>query len=49
MKRLHVVNIIPRKHVMDNEVYEMLKTFIREDYKMELELVPLVYYRRNAT
>ena len=31
MKRLHVVNIVPRKHVMDNEVSEMLKTLIREE------------------
>ena len=30
MKQLHVVNIVPRKHVMDNYVSEMLKTLIRE-------------------
>ena len=33
---------------MDNEVSEMLKPLIREEYKMELELVPLGAHRRNA-
>ena len=48
MKRLHVANIVPRKHIIDNEVSEMLKTLIREEYNMELELVPPGSHRRNA-
>ena len=34
MKQLHVVNIVPRKHVMYNEVSEILKTLIVEEYNM---------------
>ena len=48
MKRLHIVNIVPRKHVVDNEVSEIMKTLIIEEYKMELELVPPGDHRRNA-
>ena len=49
MKQLHVVNIFPRKHVMDNEVSEMMKILIREEYKMELKLVPPGPHRCNAS
>ena len=31
MKWLHIVNIVQRKHVMGNEVSEMLKTLIIEE------------------
>ena len=33
---------------MDNEVSEILKILIREEYKMELELVLPGAHRRNA-
>ena len=48
MKPLNVANIVPRKHVMVNEVSEVLKTPIRDEYKMELEFIPPVFHRCNA-
>ena len=36
MKRLHVVNIVPRKHVMDNEVSETLKPSSENSTKWNL-------------
>ena len=48
MKQLHVADIVPRKHGMDNEVSEILKTLIREYYNMELDMVPPGDHRRNA-
>jgi len=48
MKRLRRANITPKKHVLDNEVSEAMKTLIRDEYKMQLELVPPGCHRRNA-
>ena len=48
MTRLRRANITPKKHVLDNEVSEAMKTLIRDEYKMQLELVPPGCHRRNA-
>ena len=39
--------MITRKHILDNEVSETLKTIIQDEYKMQLELVPSVTHNRN--
>ena len=46
MLRLKRANIIPQKHVLDNEVSEAMKELIRSQY--QLELVPPGCHRRNA-
>ena len=38
--RLRRSGIIPKKHILDNEVLEALKTIIQDEYKMQMELVP---------
>ena len=48
MDRLRRANITPKKHVLDNEVSAAMKSLIRDEYKMELELVPPGCHRRNA-
>ena len=48
MLRLKQADIIPQKHILDNEVSNAMKTIIRNEYKMKLELVPPGYHRRNA-
>ena len=48
LQRLHRANIVPRKHVLDNEVSDSMKEFIRSTHGMELELVPPGCHRRNA-
>ena len=48
MKRLHRAGVVPKKHVMDNEVSESMKEMTRDDYKLTLELVPPGMHRRNA-
>ena len=48
MQRLKRAGIIPKKHILDNEVSEAMKTIIRDEYQMEMELVPLGCHRRNA-
>ena len=48
MLRLKRAGITPRKHVMDNEVSKSMKNMIRDEYKMELELVPPGCHQRNA-
>ena len=37
--RLKRAGIIPRKHVLDNEVSKNMKEHIQKDWKLELELV----------
>ena len=49
MLRLRQAGIITRKHILDNEVSEALKTIIQDEYKMQLELVPLGIHRINAS
>ncbi|EJK51550.1 hypothetical protein THAOC_29271 [Thalassiosira oceanica] len=48
MNRLKRAGVVPKKHVMDNEVSESMKDMIRDDYKLTLELVPPGMHRRNA-
>ena len=46
LTRLKQANIVPKKHVLDNEVSETMKELIRDQY--QLELVPPGCHRRNA-
>ena len=48
MLRLKLAGIEPKKHILDNEVSDAMKTMIKDEYKMELELVPPGCHRRNA-
>ena len=48
MDRLRCADIVPRKHVLDKEISTAMKNLIRDEYKMELELVPPGCHRRNA-
>ena len=46
--RLKRAGIIPKKHVLDNEVSENMKNHIRDTCKFDMELVPPGCHRRNA-
>ena len=48
MKRLKQAGIVPKKHVLDNRVSEAMKSIIREEYHMDVELVPPGFHLRNA-
>ena len=48
MQRLQQAGIVPKKHVLDNEVSQAMKSIIKEEYRMEMELVPPGCHRRNA-
>ena len=48
MSRLKRAGIIPKKHILDNEISENMKNIIRDDCNMEIELVPPGCHRRNA-
>ena len=48
MLQLKRAGIVTQKHILDNEVYIAMKTIIRDEYKMETELVPTGCHRRNA-
>ena len=48
MLRLQRSGIIPKKHILDNEVSEALKTIIQDEYKIQLKLVPPGTHHRNA-
>ena len=48
MSRLKRAGIIVKKHVLDNEVSENMKNHIRDEYKLQMELVPPGCHRRNA-
>ena len=39
MMQLNNAGIVPRKHVLDNEVSSTMTEVIRNKYKMEMELV----------
>ena len=49
MLRLKRAGIIPKKHALDNKVSNAMKTVIQDEYKIEMELVPPVCHRGNAT
>ena len=46
--RLKQTGIIPRKHVLDNEISTAMKELITNKYKMEYKLVPPGCHQRNA-
>ena len=46
--RLHRAGIVPKKHVLDNEISEAMKMLIQDQYKMKYELVPPGCHRRNT-
>jgi hypothetical protein len=48
MTRLQHAGIVPKKHILDNEVSEAMKTIIKDEYKMAMELVSPGCHRRNA-
>ena len=48
MKRLQHAGIVPKKHILDNEILEATKTIIKDKYRMAMELVPPGCHRRNA-
>ena len=48
MLRLQRAGIIPKKHILDNEVSEALKIIIQDEYKIQLNLVPPVTHRINT-
>ena len=48
MLQLKKAGIIPQKHILDNEVSIAMKTIVRDEYKMKLELVPPGCHRCNA-
>ena len=48
LTRLKRAGIIPKKHILDNEISENMKNIIRDECKIQLELVPPGCHRRNA-
>ena len=48
MLTLNRAGIIDKKHVLDNEVSKAMKDVLREEYRIELELVPPGCHRRNT-
>ncbi len=46
--QLKQAGIVPKKHVLDNEVSENMKNHICDTYKLDMELVPPGCHRRNA-
>ena len=48
MTWLKRAGIVPKEHVLDNEVSEVMKTIIRDEYQMDMELVQPGYHCRNA-
>ena len=46
--RLRRAGIIPKKHILDNEGSEALKTIIQDEHKMQIELVPTGTHRKNV-
>ena len=47
MQQLHRAGIIPKKHILNNEVSKNMKAMIRDEFKMEMELVPPGCHRHN--
>jgi hypothetical protein len=46
--QLNWASIVPKKHVLDNEVSENMKNHIRDTCKLEIEFVPPGCHRCNA-
>ena len=49
MLTLKRAGIVPKKHILDNKVSEAMTNVIRDEYTMNMELVPPGCHRRNAT
>jgi hypothetical protein len=47
--QLKRAGIVPKKHVLNNEISKNMKNHIRDTYKLDMELVPPGCHRRNAT
>lgn len=48
MLRLKRAGIVPKKHVIDNEVSEQMKAMIRDEFNLELQLASPGMHRVNA-
>jgi hypothetical protein len=48
MTRLLHAGIVRKKHILDNKVSEAMKTVIKNEYKMAMELVPPGCHHRDA-
>ena len=48
MQRLQRAGIVPKKHILDNDISEAMKDIIRDEYKTDMELVPPGCHRRNV-
>ncbi len=46
--QLKCAGIVPKKHLLDNEVSENMKNHIHDRCKFDMELVPLGCHQRNA-
>ncbi len=46
--RLKRAGIVPKKHILDNEVYKNMKNHFCDTCKLDMELVPPGCHRRNA-
>jgi hypothetical protein len=48
LQRLKRAGIVPKKHVLDNQVSENMKSHIRDTHKFDMELVPQRCHQQNA-
>ena len=48
MLQLKAACVVPKKHILNNEVSEAMKTVICDEYKIEMEVVPPSCYCHNA-
>ena len=48
MKQLRRAGVVPKKHVLDNKISDSMKDMIRDEFKMQVELVPPGCHRQNA-
>ena len=49
MRCLKQAVIVPKKHILDNEVSEAMKEIICDEYHIDMELVPPGCHRQNTT
>ena len=49
LTRLQHAGCVPTKLILDNEISGNMKDYIRDTYKINIELVPPGYHIRNAT
>ena len=49
MLQMKSAGIALQKHILDNEVSTAMKNIIRDEYKIEMELVPPGFYHCNAS